>query len=73
MEDGQTETDHGNSECQYCPSRRSTEEDFCKQKTFTRLTDYLSNVTEDNSEGDHRTAEDNLLLCSTALTTLQDF
>jgi hypothetical protein len=73
MEDGQTETDHGNSECQYCPSRRSTEEDFCKQKTFTRLAGYLSDVTEDNSEGGHRTAEGNLLLCSTALTYLQDF
>jgi hypothetical protein len=45
MEDGQTETDHDNSECQYCPSRRSTEEDFCKQKTFTRLAGYLSDVT----------------------------
>jgi hypothetical protein len=73
IEDGQTETDHGNSECQYCPSRRSTEEDFCKQKNFTRLAGYLSDVTEDNSEGGHRTAEGNLLLCSTALTTLQDF
>jgi len=50
-----------------------TEEDFCNQKTFTRLAGYLSDVTEDNSEGGHRTAEGNLLLCSTALTYLQDF
>ena len=45
----------------------------CNQKTFTRLAGYLSDVTEDNSEGGHRTAEGNLLLCSTALTYLQDF
>jgi hypothetical protein len=30
-------------------------------------------VTENNSEGGHRTGEGNLLLCSTALTYLQDF
>lgn len=50
-----------------------TEEDFCNQKTFTRLAGYLSDVTENNSEGGHRTAEGSLLLCSTALTYLQDF
>jgi hypothetical protein len=30
-------------------------------------------VTENNIEGGHRTVEGNLLLCSTALTYLQDF
>ena len=55
------------------PWENGTEEDFCNQKTFTRLAGYLSDVTEDNSEGGHRTAEGNLLLCSTALTYLQDF
>jgi hypothetical protein len=49
------------------------EEAFCNQKTFTRLTGYLSDVTENNSEGGHRTPEGSLLLCSTALTYLQDF
>jgi hypothetical protein len=49
-----------------------TEEDFCNQKTCSRLAGYLSDVTENNSEGGHRTGEGNLLLCSTALTYLQD-
>ena len=50
-----------------------TQEDFCNQKTFSMLPGYLSDVTEHNSEGGHRTGEGNLLLCSTALTYLQDF
>ena len=50
-----------------------TQEDFCNQKTFSMLPGYLSDVTENNSEGGHRTGEGNLLLCSTALTYLQDF
>ena len=41
--------------------------------TFTRISDYLSDVTENNSKGGHRTGEGNLLLCSTVLTYLQDF
>ena len=49
-----------------------SEEDFCKQQTFTRFAGYLSDVTENNSESGHRTPEGNLLLCSTALTYLQD-
>ena len=49
-----------------------TEEDFCNQKTCSRLAGYLSDVTENNSEGGHRTWKGNLLLCSTAFTYLQD-
>jgi hypothetical protein len=55
------------------PWEEGREEDFCNQKNFTRLAGYLSDVTENNSEGGHRTGEGNLLLCSTALTYLQDF
>ena len=50
-----------------------TEGDFCNQKTFSMFADYLSDVTEHNNEGGHRTGKGNLLLCSTSLTYLQDF
>ena len=55
------------------PWNVGAEQDFCNQKTFTRLAVYLSDVTENNSKGGHRTGEGNLLLCSTVLTYLQDF
>ena len=55
------------------PWNVGAEQDFCNQKTFTRLAGYLSDVTEKNIEGGHRTGVGNLLLSSTALTYLQDF
>jgi hypothetical protein len=52
-----------------------TEEDFCTKRPSEGSQDICRRlyVTENNSEGGHRTGEGNLLLCSTALTYLQDF
>jgi hypothetical protein len=52
-----------------------TEEDFCTKRPYEGSQDICRRlyVTENNSEGGHRTGEGNLLLCSTALTYLQDF
>jgi len=52
-----------------------TEEDFCTKRPSEGSQDICRRlyVTENNSEGGHRTGEGNLLLCSTALTYQQDF
>jgi hypothetical protein len=52
-----------------------TEEDFCTKRTSEGSQDICRRlyVTENKSEGGYRTGEGNLLLCSTALTYLQDF
>ena len=52
-----------------------TEADFCTKRTSEGSQDICRRlyVTENKSEGGHRTGEGNLLLCSTALTYLQDF